>query len=314
MNPDISDQAEDGVRLDELAAVRLFAGADLRSIGSRLKACPVKRLFEGELLIAPGLGGHVLYLLLAGALRVHLDSLEARPLQRLGAGDAVGGSSLARGRPTYVVADAPSSVLPIDRETFWSLVYAEHAVALNLLRMIIERFDPERPSLSPEPVPRPAPQRRSTSVDHLTGLPNRAALLHLLRRQMLRSAMGARPLSVLVVATDEFAPFTSGFGKAAGEEVLCTVAGVIRDQVRPTDIVARLDDTHRFAVILPECNERGARRVAERIAEEVSHAVVMMPDQSILPPVTISAGVAEMREHARAEELLEAAGCELPLE
>lgn len=311
MNPDAYDRTEDGVGLGELAAMRLFAGADVSAIRGRLMACPVKRLSEGELMIAPGLGGHELYLVLDGALRVHADSLETRPVQRLGVGEAVGLSSLPRGRPTYVVADVESSVLAIDYETFWSLVHAEHALALHVLRLIMARADARRSSSLDSPS-RPASRGRVANVDGVTGLPNRAALLNLLGRQMLRSSMAARPLSVLVAAVDEFAPFIAEFGEAAGEEVLCAVAGVIRDQVRPTDVVARLEDTDRFAVMLPDCNEHGARRVAERLAESVSHAVVMMPDQSILPPVTISVGLAELHEHARAEELLEAAGRQLP--
>lgn len=290
--------------------MRLFSGADLSTVRAMLDRRPVRRLFEGELLIAPGLGRHVLYLVLDGVLRVHLDSLDTRPMRIVSGGEAVGGSSLARGRPAYVLAHEETSVLALDHETFWSLVYAEHAVALNMLKMIIERTDAKKGS-SAEPAVRPAPHRRAANVDRLTGLPNRTTLLHLLRRQMMRSSMGARPLSVLIAGIDEFVPFTLEFGEAAGEEVLCTVAGVIREQVRPTDIVARLDDTHRFAVILPECKEQDAWTVAGRLAEEVSHAVVMMPDQSILPPVTISTGVAEMRQHALAEELLEAAGREL---
>lgn len=314
MHPDVSDEAQKNVRLDDLAAMRLFAGADPSSIRRHLGSCPVKRLFEGELLIAPGLGGHALYLVLEGRLRVHLGSLERPPVRLPGAGEAVGGSSVVRGRPVYVVADRPSTVRAIDHETFWSLVYAEHAVARNMLKMMLEEMGAPRSSSAWETTGEAVRHRRRAQIDGLTGLPGRASLLDLLRRQILRSAMGAKPLSVLVVAIDDFAPFASAFGKAAAEEVLCTVAGILRDQIRPTDIVGRPDDTHRFAVVLPECNEQGARQVAHRLAEAVAHAVIAMPDQSILPPVTISIGIAERRDGVPAEELLETAGSRLPVD
>ena len=88
-------------------------------------------------------------------------------------------------------------------------------------------------------------QCRQTRVDALTGLRNRAALVDLLRRQMLRSAMGKEPLTVLMVDIDHFRRFAWEFGHQAGEEVLYTVAQILQDQARPTDIAARLGGDHR---------------------------------------------------------------------
>lgn len=308
MKTDAPYEVKDAVSPAELAGLRLLADADLHAVAGLLEDCPVKVLDKDEVLLVPGAASQALYLVLRGRLRVHLDSLETDPMQFVEAGEAVGESSLIGRKPlsVYIVADVSTSVLVIERETFWSLVYAEHAVARNLLTMVIERMQANN-VLVAERLRRREQHRRQTRVDALTGLRNRAALVDLLRRQMLRSAMREKPLAVLRVDIDHFRRFAREFGHPAGEEVLCTVAQILQDQARPTDIAARLDGDHRFAIILPECDENDARGVARRLAEEVSKAVIVMPDESILPPMTVSIGIAEMRAFEKAEELLGAA-------
>ncbi|MFQ5545067.1 MAG: hypothetical protein ACE5FE_03710 [Acidiferrobacterales bacterium] len=47
--------------------------------------------------------------------------------------------------------------------------------------------------------------------------------------------------------------------------------------------------------LLPDTNIAGAKVVAERLREAVAEAVIVMSDQSILLPVTVSIGVTEMK-------------------
>ena len=135
-------EVKDTVSPDDLAGLRLFAEADLPAVAALLEDCPVKVLHKDEVLLVPGVASQALYLVLRGRLRVHLDSLDTDPVQCADAGAAVGESSLIGRKPlsVYIVADASTSVLAIEPETFWSLVYAEHAVARNLLTMVIERM------------------------------------------------------------------------------------------------------------------------------------------------------------------------------
>jgi diguanylate cyclase (GGDEF)-like protein len=148
--------------------------------------------------------------------------------------------------------------------------------------------------------------RRQTNVDDLTGLRNGRALIDLLRRQMLRSSMGRKPLTVLMIDIDHLRNFNEEFGEEAGDHAVYAVAQTLQDQIRPTDIATRVDG-EKFAVLLPECDEVGAQVVAERLRQAVSEAVVVMSDESILPSVTISIGIAEMKAFEKAEELCESA-------
>jgi diguanylate cyclase (GGDEF)-like protein len=202
-----------------------------------------------------------------------------------------------------VIADTATSVLIIEQQIFWALVSASHAVARNILLMVVERMRANN-ALVADGVHLREQCRRQVNVDELTGLRNRRALEDLLRRQLLRSSMNSKITAVLIVDIDDFQRFTREFGRVAGDQAICTVAQTLQDQVRPTDIVARLDG-EKFAVILPESDEEGARIVATRLRDAVSEAVIVMADESILPPVTVSIGMAEMQPFERADQLLQ---------
>jgi PleD family two-component response regulator len=56
--------------------------------------------------------------------------------------------------------------------------------------------------------------------------------------------------------------------------------------------------------LLPDTNIAGAKVVAGRLREAVAEAVIVMSDQSILPPVTVSIGVTEMKPSGTGEMLM----------
>lgn len=307
MKADAQFAVRGAVDSDDLAGLRLFAGADLDLAASLLENCPVRVLHTDEVLLTPGAANQTLYLVLGGRLRVHLDSPETDPVRRIGTGEAVGEVSLIDEKPTsaYVMADSPTSILVIDQKTFWVLVKALHAVAHNMLLMVVERMRANN-ALAAEGMRLREHYHLQTNVDELTGLRNRLALEDLLRRQLLRSSMNRKPLTLLTVDIDNFQDFNREFGRAAGDHALYAVAHTLQDQVRPTDIVARLGG-EKFGIILPDSDESGACVVAARLRETVAEAVVVMADESILPSVTVSVGIAEMRPFDTAEALLEAA-------
>jgi diguanylate cyclase (GGDEF)-like protein len=290
---------------EELAGLRLFADADLDAVAEIMRDCSMHVLRKDEVLLAPGRTNQTLYMVLKGRLRVHLGALDADTVQYIEAGDAVGEISLIDEKPTtaYVIADAATNVLAIDQRTFWALVNSSHAVARNMLLMVVERMRASN-IVAAEGMRLREEYRRQTNVDDLTGLRNNRALTDLLRRQMLRSSMGRKSLTVLMADIDHLQDFNSEFGDAAGDQAVYGVSQVVQEQVRPTDIATRVDGG-KFAVILPECDEVGAQIVAERIRTAVAEAVIVMNDQSILPSVTISIGIAEMQPFEKAEDLLE---------
>jgi diguanylate cyclase (GGDEF)-like protein len=83
---------------------------------------------------------------------------------------------------------------------------------------------------------------------------------------------------------DHFKSYNDSFGHAAGDEVLRTVAGILRAGTRPTDVVARTGG-EEFVVVLPAAGSNEALNAAERLRRAI--AAHPWP----LRPVTASFGV-----------------------
>lgn len=290
---------------DELVRLALFEDADGDVIQALLSDCPVRVLKAGEVLVRAGDGCSALYLILGGCLRVQ-DPSSTVPDACIKTGDSVGELFLLEeARMTWTVSAAePTRLLVVDTETAWALVDASHAVARNLLKRLVERARVGGTVASGGELR--TSYRRHATLDEGTGLHNRNWLDSILPRQVLRSTMSNAPLSLLLIEIDDFADYCSQFGAAAGDHARYAVSQTLVNSVRPTDLVACYGST-RFAVVLPEADTEGASRVAERLRNAVSEAVVLMSDESILPSLTVSTGVAHFQPPNDAAGLLKVA-------
>ncbi len=107
--------------------------------------------------------------------------------------------------------------------------------------------------------------------DHLTGLPNRRRFDEVLAQELARARRAGLPLSLLMLDVDLFKPFNDNYGHLAGDECLRRLAGIFSQVVRPGDLVCRYGG-EEFSVILPGALAEEARRVAERLREQVAQA------------------------------------------
>jgi diguanylate cyclase (GGDEF)-like protein len=106
-------------------------------------------------------------------------------------------------------------------------------------------------------------------LDPLTGIPNRrrfdAALDAVWRRGLRRR----RPVALLIIDLDFFKGINDVYGHTYGDECLVSVARVLRQQAtRPDDLLARYGGDE-FILLLPDTDERGALRVAERMHDAI---------------------------------------------
>lgn len=281
-----------------LGRLKLFEQADIESIEGLMADCAVRELGAGQVLVAAGERAHAMYLVLTGRLRIKASTSDDMVIET---GGHFGELALLEQKPVAgtVVADTLTQVIALDDARIWALVRASHAFASNLLGAVGARLRG-----APVNAARAVPgYRRNATLDVLTGLYNRRGLEDMLRRQIMRSSMNQQPLAVLLVDLDHFRRFNEEFGYAAGDQALHAIGQTLVSNVRPTDLVARYAG-QQFAVVLPESDLAGARVVAERIRHAVSEAVVMMADDSILPPLTVSIGMAALQQFATADELL----------
>ncbi len=131
---------------------------------------------------------------------------------------------------------------------------------------------------------------RLATVDQLTGIPNRQAVLSRVEEEILRAARYHRPLSVILVDLDQFKRLNDTHGHAAGDLILRHVAQLLSASVRAVDFAGRYGG-EEFLVVLPETDADAAASVAEKLRRIVGGSDVRLADGEHVT-VTMSAGVA----------------------
>jgi diguanylate cyclase (GGDEF)-like protein len=106
------------------------------------------------------------------------------------------------------------------------------------------------------------------STDELTGLRNRHRFMEDLESACSFAARQNLLLSLVVLNLDDFRSYNESFGEAAGDQVLRTLAGILRDATRAYDAVGRYGGG-AFAVLLPSTDRFDACRIADRLRQAV---------------------------------------------
>jgi diguanylate cyclase (GGDEF)-like protein len=148
---------------------------------------------------------------------------------------------------------------------------------------------------------------RLAVTDELTGLSNRRAFDVTLEGEVERARRFKQPLALVLLDLDDFKDVNDEHGHQVGDEVLRSVARVLRDSCREVDEPARYGG-EELAVVMPNTDLDGAQHLAERIRHGVSGLRVPLPDGAGPLTITTSLGVATMPGSASdAASLVEAA-------
>jgi diguanylate cyclase (GGDEF)-like protein len=160
------------------------------------------------------------------------------------------------------------------------------------LRLVLERFENERQRAALE-----EELRRLARFDELTGLCNRRYLFDRLTQEMLRARRYGSPLSILLVDLDHFKRINDTYGHLMGDTVLATVASVIRDTIRATDIPGRYGG-EEICIVLTETKSAGAQLVAERLRRRIATEQFPAAAGGMFH-VTCSIGLVEYRDNIK---------------
>jgi diguanylate cyclase (GGDEF)-like protein len=131
---------------------------------------------------------------------------------------------------------------------------------------------------------------RMAITDEGTGIFNRRHFFQLAEQELSRARRYKHPLSALIVDIDEFKAFNDHYGHIVGDLVLRQVAQALKNTLREGDILGRYGG-EEFSILLPSTDAESARKVAERLCEQVAAAGVKTEGRVLA--VTVSTGVAQ---------------------
>jgi diguanylate cyclase (GGDEF)-like protein len=133
--------------------------------------------------------------------------------------------------------------------------------------------------------------RALTTLDELTGLPNRRGWSNELPVAIERARRSGTPLAVAMLDLDHFKVFNDTFGHPAGDRLLKACAAAWRSDLRAADVLARYGG-EEFIVLLPEAGIAEAEQLLARL-------------QAAMPAgQTFSAGLAAWDGVATSDELI----------
>lgn len=137
--------------------------------------------------------------------------------------------------------------------------------------------------------------RMDARTDPKTDLLNMRGWQVAAERELARAERGGSSTGLLMIDFDHFKEINDSWGHPAGDDVLVALAGALREETRPADVVGRFGG-EEFVVLLPSADRYEAAAVAERILKRVRQLRVTTTDKRGGPIVisgrTTSIGVA----------------------
>lgn len=148
-------------------------------------------------------------------------------------------------------------------------------------------------------------------TDGMTGLYNYRYFRTILDREVKRAIRYNRPLTLLMIDIDYFKRYNDTNGHRRGDEVLKSVAGIIKQSCRDVDFVVRYGG-EEFAVLFPETSVSEVYLIAERIRKAISEYHFINRESQPGGCLTVSLGIASFPNHAMTvEELIDHADAAL---
>lgn len=141
---------------------------------------------------------------------------------------------------------------------------------------------------------------RLATTDELTKLMNRRRFYELVEAEIQRSRRTGQPASYITYDVDHFKEINDTYGHIAGDLILITLAETVNSCLREIDYPARIGGDE-FAVLLPETKLDKALLIAERLRLKTAEMKVNHDKNTL--NITISLGVAQLKEHESLEDL-----------
>jgi diguanylate cyclase (GGDEF)-like protein len=131
--------------------------------------------------------------------------------------------------------------------------------------------------------------RRDRYLCPLTGLQNRRPFFEAGQREFQRSLLSGEPLTLALIALDDFGPLSERFASGHGDRVLQEVSRMLRSELGSTDVAARVAGAEFAALLCGQKLEVGVALVEGIRSRFAQQGVIVDGTRHAL---SISAGVA----------------------
>ena len=145
---------------------------------------------------------------------------------------------------------------------------------------------------------------RMLASDGLTGLLNHSKLKESLAQEVARASRQGSVFSYAMIDVDNFKNINDTYGHAAGDQVLKTLAQLLKGRFRGSDVIGRYGG-EEFAVILPNTEKNDAIRILDDLRADFSLITHVSNNDEF--NVTFSCGVASYPEIENIRTLCEVA-------
>lgn len=132
--------------------------------------------------------------------------------------------------------------------------------------------------------------RNEATKDYLTGLNNVREFDNSFNNISQRAVRKEEELSMLFIDIDFFKKINDTYGHNAGDTILKSLALILLDTCRAYDVVSRMGG-EEFSIILLDCSDSKAVKIAERLREKVEDNDFYISDNKFIK-ITISIGIA----------------------
>ncbi len=194
-----------------------------------------------------------------GALLTEESCLSCHAVQGYKVGDVRGGISVSF--PIGAMETARLRDLRLALGVSGALGLGLVALFLSLVRALRRKLDELRREL-----------REQAVLDPLTGLYNRRWLMERLSEEFAKSRRTNQNLSLAIGDLDWFKLVNDQLGHPAGDAALKALACILKEGVRPYDLVARIGG-EEFIVVLPATELSGAMALCERLRATVEETL-----------------------------------------
>jgi diguanylate cyclase (GGDEF)-like protein len=171
--------------------------------------------------------------------------------------------------PPYILGESHRLIL----KTFNTVIFITSAVLVSLFYSMISyeiRMKLEHTS----------------STDELTGLYNRRLFSHLAEIELKEMQRNYSALSIIMLDIDNFKTINDKFGHKCGDQALLNVSSILRQTVRPKDILSRWGG-EEFIILLPETDIAHAEMVADRLRNNIENLKMACQDNEFSMTVTL---------------------------